>query len=78
MEHSPELRALYRSTAGDDVSDVRNVVGLLQECGARAAAEDVEREQVDLALSRLAAAGPVGKAGEALRALVQQLLERTD
>jgi len=78
MEHSPELRALYRSTAGDDVSDVRNAVRLLQECGARAAAEDVEREQVVLALSRLAAAGPVGKAGEALRALAQQLLERTD
>jgi geranylgeranyl diphosphate synthase type I len=78
MAHSPEFRALYRSTAGEDILDVRNAVRMLQECGARAAAEDVERAQVDIALSRLTAAGPVGKAGEALRALAHQLLERTD
>ncbi len=76
MEQSAELRALYRSpTAGG--AEVLNVVRLLQECGARAAAEDVEREQVEIALSRLSAAGPLGKAGEALHALANQLLERT-
>lgn len=77
MERSTELRALYQSSVVGD-TDVCNAVRLLQECGARAAAEDVEREQVDLALSRLAAAGPVDKGGEALHLLAQQLLERTD
>ncbi|MDP6793364.1 MAG: polyprenyl synthetase family protein [Anaerolineales bacterium] len=77
MERSTELRALYHSPVVDD-TDVCNAVRLLQECGARAAAEDVEREQVNLALSRLAAAGPVDKGGEVLQSLAQQLLERTN
>ena len=76
LQNSLELRTLYRSPAECAV-DVPTAVRLLDECGARAAAESVEREQVELAFSELAAAGPAGEAGEALHALARQLLGRS-
>ncbi len=77
MEQSSGFRALYRSSARR-VADERYAVTLLQECGARAAAENVEREQIELALTSLTCAVPVGKGRDALQALTQRLLGRMD
>ena len=76
LENSPELRTLYCLPVDRD-ADVPTAVRLLDECGARAAAESVEREQVELALSELATAGPAGDAGKALHALARQLPGRS-
>ena len=77
MNRSAEFRDLYLSATSSD-EYVHHAVRLLQECGARVSAQEIEREQVELALSSLTAARPVGQAGDALQAMAHQLLERTN
>lgn len=76
LDHDPALRRAYRSEQTGGVG-VPAIVSMLEACGARAYAEEKEKRHADLALESLAAARPIGEAGQALHGLTLQLLGRT-
>ncbi len=57
-------------------NEVGEVAGMLQETGAYVYAQKKSQEYTELALQRLAEANPQGEAGELLRGLAGQLLNR--
>ncbi|MBI3243477.1 MAG: polyprenyl synthetase family protein [Chloroflexi bacterium] len=75
LDRNPGLRTAYRpeSEGGAAVADI---VAALEACGARAFSEEKEKRHADLALASLAAARPVGEAGQAIKELTLQLLGR--
>nr|MBN1229625.1 polyprenyl synthetase family protein [Anaerolineae bacterium] len=73
---SDELREIYRLPGAFDSPTVDRVVALLDSVGARHYAEELARNYTDRTLASLEAADPSGEAGEVLRELVGQLLNR--
>jgi len=76
LTHSAALRQLYDSDAQPDERFVRQVVELLDACGARTFAVDQATHYSNSALEHLQAANPGGDAGQALRQLAHMLLDR--
>jgi geranylgeranyl diphosphate synthase type I len=72
LTHSRALCELY---AQPEI-DLECAVALLDQAGAREYAQSVARRYSDAAVAHLEAAAPVGDAGEALRALTSQLVQR--
>lgn len=72
LEHSEELRKVYAAP----VMDVARAVKLLEETGSKAYAEQAADEFTQKAMQALEQADAQNEAGEALRALSQQLLAR--
>jgi len=75
LERSPELRTLMSQDALSD-ADVGHVRSLLEEIGSREYAERLARDHHEAALTALERANLRGPAGEALRELAQELLNR--
>jgi geranylgeranyl diphosphate synthase type I len=72
LAHSPALVDLY---AQPEI-DLERAVALLDQIGARDYAHSVARRYSEAAVAHLEAAAPTGAAGEALRALAAQLIQR--
>mgnify|MGYP002018571706 FL=1 len=75
LERSDELRALYKQAPQND-AEVETVITVLEETGVLEEVTDIEFDKVEIALQKLSSASPKGVAGDALVALVRQLLGR--
>ena len=75
LEHSEELRELYK-TAEADEQFVDQVVRLLDQVGAKTYASTVASDYSTAAIQHLEATNPAGEAGTALRQLSAMLLQR--
>lgn len=75
LEKSESLRKLYALPENSE-DFVRQVVAILDSCGAKTYASEAALAYSESALSHLEAARPTGEAGEALRQLADMLLRR--
>jgi geranylgeranyl diphosphate synthase type I len=75
LSRSAALRALYGRSNGSG-EHVREVVALLEQCGAQTFANEKATEYSRSALDHLEATQPTGTAAEALHQLTQMLLTR--
>ncbi len=75
LERSDELRTLYKRAPQND-AEVETVITVLEETGVLEEVTDIEFDKVEIALQKLSSASPKGVAGDALVALVRQLLGR--
>jgi geranylgeranyl diphosphate synthase type I len=76
LARSEELGKLYADPEPFDDSAVELAISLLDEVGAREYADSLAVEYSRQTLEHLAAAAPMGEAGQALHALVEMLLSR--
>ena len=72
LAHSAQLRALYRQ----EEIDLQAAVGLLDGVDARGYTQTAAKEYSERAVAHLEAACPAGAAGDALRELTHQLIQR--
>ncbi len=77
LERSPEFAAAYARPAAADGPALSALVGQLEALGAHAEAQALAEAHTREARAHLEAARPAGAAAEALRALADQLLNRS-
>ena len=75
LERSDELRDLYKQPSQND-AEIETVITVLEETGVLEEVTNIEFDKADIALQKLSSAAPKGVAGDALTALVRQLLGR--
>ena len=75
LERSDELRDLYKQASQND-AEIETVITVLEETGVLEEVTNIEFDKADIALQKLSSAAPKGVAGDALTALVRQLLGR--
>ena len=75
LEQNADLRHLY-ATANPDADFVRQVIHLLDECGARTFTQTKASEYSEGSVDHLRAARPNGRAATALHEITEMLLQR--